>query len=193
MSKSKKLNLQEQQLKRKRLKQILKKASKYRFGNEFGDCFLMTMCLSKYMFEEENILLKTHIGGIKKSREDITTHLWSSYNGERIDLTSHTQPNSRVNGMILDEPIKIIQNAKLIYIKDMNTKLVKDCAKLFVNHLDAIDKRDTSVSHLLLKYIKTGIVPYEHLQKILDYKLQRSPELYIDFFNFMNEEVKEVA
>ena len=183
----------------KELKKMLIKASEYRFGQKNGDCFLMTMCLSKYMFEEEGILLETHLGGIKKSSKNITIHMWSSYNGKRIDLTSHTQPDLRVNGMILDEPIDTEtslfgppQNAKLIYIKDMNTRVVRDGAKYWIDRVKLEDKNDTTISHLLLQYIKTGIVPHEHLQKIFDYKVKRSPHLYRNFFNFMNEE-KAVA
>ena len=153
----------------------------------------MTMCLSKYMLEEHGTLLKTHIGGIKRTKKDITTHMWSSYNGKRIDLTSHTQPDLRVNGMILDEPIETIQNAKLIFVKYMNTRIVKESAKQWIDICERLDKNDITVSHLLLKNIKTGLVPYEQLQKVLNYKIKkRTPFLYQNFFDYMNEE-KAVA
>ncbi len=166
------------------MKELLKKASKYTFGNPHGDCFLMTMCLTKYMLEEEGITLKSHIGGIKRGSE-IVTHLWNSYEGKKIDLTSHRQPILRVNGMILGEPIEVLENAKIISIKKMDTKLVRDSAKYWIQIVRAIDKDDISVSHILLDNLKTGLVPYKTLKNALEHKIMKNPLLYQDFFDYM--------
>lgn len=169
------------------MKELLKKASKYTFGNPYGDCFLMTMCLSKYMLEEEGITLKSHIGGLKRGSE-VVTHLWNSFEGKKIDLTSHRQPKLRVNGMILGEPIEVLENAKIVGIKKMDTKFVRDSAKKWIQIVRAIDKNDISVSHILLDNIKTGVVSYKILQNALDHKIMKDPLLYQDFFDYMNRE-----
>jgi len=168
------------------MKDLLTKASKYTFGNEWGDCFLMTMCLSKYMQEEEGITLKAHIGGIKKGNKFIT-HLWNSYEGKRIDLTSHRQPELVVNGAILGEPIEVLENAKIVGIKKMDNKLVRNSAKYWIEDVRKRDKNEVSVSHILLDNIKTGAVPYETLQNALNYKITKNPLLYQDFFDYMSK------
>lgn len=170
--------------KRKIFKELLEKASKYTFGNPYGDCYLMTMCLTKYMLEEKGITLKSHIGGIKRGKE-VVTHLWNSYKTKKIDLTSHRQPKLRVNGMILGEPIKVLENAKIVSIKKMDTKFVRDAAKNWIQIVRTMDKNDVSVSHILLDNLKTGVVPYETLKNALDHKIIKDPLLYQDFFDYM--------
>ena len=170
------------------MKELLEKASKYTFGNPYGDCFLMTMCLTKYMLEEKGIALKSHVGGIKRGNEYVT-HLWNSYEGKRIDLTSHKQPKLRLNGMILGEPIEVIENAKLVSINKMNNKQVRESAKCWVQLGKVIDKDDISVSHILLENLKTGVVPYETLKKALDHKTNNGQFFYKKFFDYMNIEV----
>ena len=169
------------------MKELLEKASEYVFGNAMGDCYLMTMCLSKYMLEEEGIVLKSHIGGIKRGRE-IVTHLWNSYEGKKIDLTSHRQPKLVVSGEILGEKIEVLENAKIISIKKMDTKIVRNSAKYWIEKVRLTDKKEVSVSHLLLDNLKTGLVSYEALQNALDYKITKSPSLYKDFYDYMNKE-----
>jgi len=166
---------------------LLEKAATYTFGNPDGDCFLMAMCLSKYMLEEEGIMLKSHIGGIKNenNENDIVTHLWSSYNGKIIDLTSHRQPELVVNGVILDEPIKVLENATRVKSQKMKNLIFREFAQSMVERLRVIDKNAISVSHLFLDYRKTGVVPYKILQNALDYKITRTPSLYQNFYNYM--------
>jgi len=170
------------------MKEILKKASTYTFDNGAeGECFLMTMCLSKYMLEEEGITLQSHIGGIKRGKEYVT-HLWNSYEGKRIDLTSHRQPKLVVNGAILDEPIEVLENAKIVGIKKMDNKLVRTSAKSWIENVRSRDKNEVSVSHLLLDNIKTGVVPYEKLKNALNYKITKNPSLYQHFYNYMKND-----
>ena len=164
------------------MKELLEKAATYVFGNPNGDCYLMTMCLSKYMLEEEGVTLKTHIGGIKRG-SIIVTHLWSSFEGKKIDLTSHRQPELVVSGAILGEPIEVLENAKIIGIKKMDTKIVRNSAKFWIEKIR--DKKDISVSHLLLDNIKTGVVSYEALENALNYKITKNPYLYKNFYNYM--------
>ena len=168
------------------MKELLQKAAIYTFGNSLGDCFLMTMCLSKYMLEEEGITLKSHIGGIKRGNEYIT-HLWSSYEGKKIDLTSHRQPKLVVNGAILDVPIEVLENAKIVGIKKMDNKLVRNSAKYWIENVKRIDKNEISVSHILLDNIKTGLVSYATLKNALDYKIMKNPSLYKNFYDYMRE------
>jgi len=166
------------------MKELLEKAATYTFGNPNGDCYLMTMCLSKYMLEEEGIPLKAHIGGIKRGSE-IITHLWNSFEGKKIDLTSHRQPKLVVNGAILGEPIEVLENAKIVGIKKMDTKSVRNSAKFWIQKVRAIDKNEVSVSHILLDNLKTGVVSYETLQNALDYKITKDPSLYQNFYDYM--------
>jgi len=171
------------------MKEVLEKASTYTFGNTNGDCFLMTMCLSKYMLEEEGITLKAHIGGIKRGNEYVT-HLWNSYEGKKIDLTSHRQPKLVVNGAILGKPIYgLFENAKIVGIKKMDNKIVRAYSKYWVETIKARDKNEVSVSHILLDNLKTGLVPYETLKNALDYKITKSPSLYQHFYNYMKKGV----
>jgi len=171
-----------------KMKELLEKASTYRFGNGAeGECYLMTMCLTKYMLEEEGITLQSHIGGIKRGKEYVT-HLWNSYEGKRIDLTSHRQPKLVVNGSILGEPIKVIENAKIVDIKKMDNKTVRESAKHWVQYVREGDKNSISISHILLdnlKNKKNGLVSYETLQKALNYKITKNAYLYKNFYNFM--------
>jgi len=169
------------------MKNVLEKASKYTFENVNGDCFLMTMCLTKYMLEEKGITLKSHIGGIKRGNEYVT-HLWNSYEGKRIDLTSHRQPKLIVNGAILDEPIKVLENAKVVGIKKMDNKLVRTSSKHWIEDVRSRDKNEVSVSHLLLDNIKTGVVSYETLQNALNYKITKNQSLYQHFYNYMKND-----
>ena len=169
------------------MKNVLEKASKYTFENVNGDCFLMTMCLTKYMLEEKGIALKSHIGGIKRGNEYVT-HLWNSYEGKRIDLTSHRQPKLIVNGAILDDPIKVLENAKVVGIKKMDNKLVRTSAKHWIENVRSRDKNEVSVSHLLLDNIKTGVVSYETLQNALNYKITKNKSLYQHFYNYMKND-----
>ncbi len=124
------------------------------------DCFLMTMCLTKYRLEENGIMLKSHIGGIKRGKEYVA-HLWNSYEGKRIDLTSHMQPELRVNGMIPGEPIRVIETAN----QKMYNKLVRESAKYWIQIVEIIDKHDISVSHILLENLKTAVVMYATLKR----------------------------
>ena len=167
--------------------ELLKKAATYTFGNPAGECYLMTMCLSKYMLEEEGIALTSHIGGIKNknNKNDIVTHLWSSYNGKIIDLTSHRQPELVVNGAILNEPIEVFENATRVKSKKMKSLRCIEFAQDMVKEVRGIDKNAISVSHLFLDYRKTGIVPYNILQNALDYKITKTPSLYQNFYNYM--------
>lgn len=166
------------------MKKLLEKAATYTFGTSNGECFLMTMCLSKYMLEEEGITLKSHIGGIKRGNEFVT-HLWNSYESKKIDLTSHRQPKLVVNGAILGEPIEVLENAKIVGIKKMNNKLIRTSAKFWIEKIR--DKREVSVSHLLLDNLKTGVVSYEALQNALNYKITKTPLLYQDFYDYMKK------
>jgi len=164
------------------MKELLEKAATYVFGNPNGDCYLMTMCLSKYMLEEEGITLKSHIGGIKRGRE-IITHLWNSFEGKKIDLTSHRQPELVVSGEILGEKIEVLENAKIVSTKKMDTKKVRNAAKFWIEKIR--DKKEVSVSHILLDNIKTGVVSYKTLKDALDYKITKAPLLYQNFYDYM--------
>ena len=168
------------------MKDLLTKASKYRFGTKLGECFQMTMCLSKYMLEEEGIQLKTHIGGIRNSGAT-TVHLWSSYEGKTIDLTSHTQPMDRVQAEILGEKIEGFENAKRVSSKKINTSHVRSFSKEMVRYFREEDKNDITVHHIFLKNVKTGLVPYETLKNALDYKTKKNPALYQDFYDYMSK------
>lgn len=170
------------------MKELLKKASTYTFDNGAeGECFLMTMCLTKYMLEEEGITLQSHIGGIKRGKMYVT-HLWNSYEGKRIDLTSHRQPKLVVNGSILGEPIEIEENAKIVDIKKMDNKIVRSYSKLYFDSTRKRDKNSITVSHILLDNLnnnKDGLVSYEILQKALNYRITYQPFLYKNFYDYM--------
>ena len=148
----------------------------------------MTMCLTKYMLEEKGITLKSHIGGIKRGNE-IVTHLWNSYEGKKIDLTSHRQPKLIVNGMILGKPIEVVENAKIVGVKKMDTQYIRDGAKFWIALVEAMDKNDISISHILLNNIKTGLVPYKTLKNALDHKIIKDPLLYQKFFDYMKHSI----
>ena len=170
------------------MKELLEKASVYTFGNgNEGECFLMTMCLTKYMLEEEGIQLQSHIGGIKRGKIYVT-HLWNSYEGKKIDLTSHRQPKYVVNGSILDEPIEIVENAKIVDIKKMDNKIVRDYSNHYKKIVSDRDKNMISVSHILLDNLKKGsdLIPYETLENALNYRITMiNPFLYKNFYDYM--------
>ena len=172
------------------MKYLLKKASKYRFGNSSGECFLMTMCLTKYMKEEKGITLQTHVGGIQNENDknDLVVHLWNSYKGKMIDLTSHTQPELRVKGEILGKKIKGFENSKRVSNKTMDTPILINYAKDWIIDRSKIDKNDITIDHIFVDNVKTGLVSYETLQNALDYKIARtqSPFLYQDFYDYMS-------
>ncbi len=168
------------------MRDLLTKASKYSFGSPNGECFQMTMCLSKYMLEEEGIQLKTHIGGIRNSG-GTSVHLWSSYEGKIIDLTSHTQPMDRVQAVILGEKIEGFENAKRVSSKKINTSGVRSFSKQMIKHFREEDKNNITIHHIFLDNLKTGLVSYETLKNALDYKMKKTPSLYQNFYDYMSK------
>ncbi len=155
------------------LEEILRKAANIEFGNEWGDCLIMTLCLTRYMKEVHGIELKVHIGALVGSK-GTTLHMWNSYKGKMIDLTAHKQRGETAQSFILDKPISIDGNSKRVLSYKLNSDTIRNFARGMTKTAESIDPDVSTISHIFLKYERTGKIPYNDVKDIMNTEERKS-------------------
>ncbi len=166
------------------LKEILQEASGIKFDNAWGDCLLITLCLTRYMKEEYDIELKAHIGALR-SEEGATLHMWNSYKGKMIDLTAHRQREETAQSVILDNPISKEGNSKRVVSYKINSEDLRSFAKGMAKSAEEMKPDSESVSHIFLKYERTGKIPYDDILSLMNTESRK--ENYEEFKSKMNQ------